>query len=465
MIPNPSLTFTVTPPGGSLTDYTSKLAWSGTSNQMSITQNFGRQGDTGLFVLVDEYVSAPNFYIPVLSQVRLTDNTAGQVIFAGVCNDPVLDVTSPNRNEWNLQCTDYTFYADNAIVHGNFYGQTVDQIVISLVNQARCGISAKTVAAGGFVARGPQLASFILNYTTLSNAFRKLAQLAGVVTPFGWYVDENRALHFCDATTAIASGVTFTTSPTTAGGGSLTEAHYYVGESFGYEWDGTSVRNRILVQGATQIISHTKVPTGTPTDTWRGDGVQRSWPLRHTPNGNPALYVRGRSTSVDLVQANTTSTSTWQIAQNANGQWFLTVSPGSTPAAGVSVRLWYDYQVPVVAQANDFASQSLYAGPNGGIYAEFINDSSLNTVPMALSRAQRERQEYAFAAERITFTTTEEWLGWIRAGETATVINRFIPDSQNSYAYGINDTFIVISNSVNFTVGGYRNMQLTAVRV
>lgn len=463
-IAHPDLTFTVTPPGGVTVDYTSKLAWSGTANQMSITQNFGRQGDTGMFVLVDEYVTTPSVVIPVLSQVKLTDNTAGQVLFAGVCNDPILDVTGPTRNEWNLQCTDYTFYMDNIVVHGNFYGKTTDQIVVSLVAQASCGITAATVADGGYVARGPQIASFKLNYTSLSSALRKLSQLAGIVTPFGWYVDELRRLHFFDASTALNTGVTFTTSPTSGGGGSLTEGHFAVGNNFGYEWDGTTVHNRILVQGANQTIAHTVVPTGTPTDTWKSNGVQHSWPLRHTPSGNLSLRVGSKSTSVDQVQAGSTSTAIWQVAQNANGQWFLNTT-GTIPADGITIKLWYDYQVPVVAQANDFASQTLYTGPNAGIYEEFINDSSLFTVPMALNRAQRERQEYAFAAERATFTSTEEFLGWVRAGDAITVVNRFIPDAQNNYSIGINDLFLVISNSITFTVGGYRNLQITAIRI
>jgi len=207
------------------------------------------------------------------------------------------------------------------------------------------------------------------------------------------------------------------------------------------------------------------VPAGTPTDTWRSNGTQHAWPLRHTPNGSISLRLNSRATSVDLVQSGSTSTSTWQVAQNANGQWFLNVDPASTPTSGVIIKLWYDYQVPIVAQANDFASQTLYTGPNGGIYAEFINDSSLTTVPMALNRAQRERQEYSFAAERITFTSTEEWLGWVRAGETCRIINRFIPNSQTGYSFGINATFLVVNNTVNFTEGGYRNMQVTAIRV
>jgi hypothetical protein len=459
----PNLTFTVTPPGGSSTDYTSHLTYNG-SGQMSITQNFGRQGDTAGFVLVDEYATTPTFHIPVLSQVKLVDNTAGVTLFAGVCTEPVLVPQAPNLNEWQLTCVDYTFYADNAIVHGTFVGQTVDQIIVALTQQANCGITAAKVANGGFVAPGPTIANFVANYMTLSDAWRKLATLAAQVTPYGWYVDELRRLHFYDSTTAISSGVTFTTSPTAAGAGSLTEAHYSWENAASYNWDGTSIRNRILVQGANQTITHGTVGKTTPTDTWRGNGSQFAWPLRYTVTGSPQLHVNGVATTVTIVNAGSSGTGTWQIQQNAVGGWFLTNTTGA-PSSGVLIQIWYDYQVPVVAQANDRASQVQYTGPNGGVYSEYINDSSLTTVPMALARAQRERTEYAFAVERINFTTTEEWLGWIRSGETCTIVNRFVPDSQNSYSWGINDTFIVISNSVSFGRGGYRTMQITAVRI
>lgn len=459
MVATPNLTFTVTPPGGSPTDYSAKLAWSGASSAPSISQNFGRQGDTATFVLVDEYVTTPGFHIPVFSQVKLYDNIANTTLFAGVITDPVLDVTSPNRNEWALQCTDYTLYADNAIVAGSFVGLTVDQIIVQLTQQANCGITAATIANGGFVAPGPQLASFTFPYGTLSSAWRRLAQLAGQVTPYGWYVDENRALHFYDATTAQASGVTFTTTPTV--GGSLTEAHIKIGEGFHYEWDGTSVRNRILVQGANQTI-HYGSTTNAPTDTWQSNGVQTSWPLRFTVTGSPVLHVGGITTSVTLVNAGSTSTATWQIVQNSVGTWFLATT--SVPAAGTTIQIWYDYQVPIIAQANDTASETTYTGPNGGVFEEYINDSSLSTVPMALARALREQQEYAFAAERFTFSTSEDWLGWIRSGQTCTVANQFLWNAQGS-TWGITDTFIAVSNSIQFGAGGYRSMQITAIRI
>lgn len=459
MVAAPSLKLTVTPPGGAVTDYSDYLAYSGTSQQMTISQNFGRQGDTAVLPLADEYVTTPNVIVPAMSQVSLRDNILSKVLFAGVANDPIMQVTSPNRNEWNLQCTDYTYYADNSLVHGQFYGLTADQIIIALTRQANCGISADTIRNGGFVAPGPQLASVVLNWMTLSDAWRKLALLAGQSTPYGWYVDELRRLHFYDSGTALNSGVTFTTSPTVPG--STTEGHMLLDSQAAYEWDGTSIRNRVLVQGATQTITANK--KGAATDTWRADGYQQSWPLRYTLTGSPLLKVNGVANAVTVVSGGGGSSGAWVAEQNDVGGWFLHAT--SPPGAGATIQIWYDYQVPVIAQAQDIASQHAYTGPNGGVMSMYISDTSLSTAPMALARAMRERTEYAFAAERATFNTSEDWLGWVRAGETCQVVNRFIPDAGNGYSIGIDDTFIVISNRITFGTGGYRQAQITAVRL
>lgn len=461
MVAPPNLTLTITPPGGSPSDYTRYLTYAGANQECTITQNFGRQGDTALLVLVDEYASVPNVIIKVMSQIKLVDNTASVTLFAGVVTDPVLTVTGPNRNEWNLNCTDYTIYADNAIERAVRNGETLDQVVIDLTNAAGCGITAAKVAAGGYVAPGPVLPSFVLNYSTLSGAWRTLAALGSQVTPYGWYVDENLKLHFYDQTTALASGVTFTTTPTTSG--SLTEGHFLEDTQFGYEWDGTSIRNKILVQGATQTIPYGSYITSPPTDTWQANGVDRSWPLRYTVTGSPVLLVGGASVSVTVVSGSGQATGAWVVEQNAVGAWFLIAA--SAPAAGTLLQIWYDYQVPIVAQAQDAASQATYTGPNGGVFAEFISDTSLTTMPMALARAMQDRTEYAFAAERATFDTSPDWIGWVRAGWTFTLNNRYIPDSQRGYALGVNDTFICVANRITFTEGGYRTCQITSVRL
>lgn len=461
MVATPSLTLTITPPGGTATDYTQYLAWSGGTQQCEITQNFGRQGDTAVLALMEEHSGSPAVVIPVMSQVKLYDNHAAVTLFAGVVVDPVLCVHGPTLNEWDLHCTDYTTYADNAIVQAVRNGETVDEIVVSLTQAAGCGITAAKVADGGYVAPGPVLPTFVMNYTTLSSAWRRLATLGGQVTPYGWYVDESLNLHFYDQSTATASGVTFTTTPTVAG--SLAEGHILLDSQFAYEWDGASIRNRIMVQGASQTITHGSYLTATPTDTWLGDGVTTSWPLRYQVTGTPVLTVGGTSVSVTVVEGSGTASGTWVVEQNTTGSWFLTAS--SAPAAGTVLEIWYDYKVPIVARANDTASQATYTGPNSGVFTEYISDQSLTTMDAALARAQRDRAEYAFAAERVTFNTGEEWLGWIRAGWTCTVDCGLVPDVQNGNSLGVNATFMIAANRVSFGAGGYRRCQLTAIRL
>jgi hypothetical protein len=460
-IPNqPDITITITPPGGSPTDYSNYLAWGEANQQMTITQNFGRQGDTACLTLVEEHASTPAVYIPVMSQVSLNDLTAGVNLFAGVINDPILCVDSPNLNEWDLNCTDYTFYADNAIVHGIFYGFTADQIIISLVQQADCGVTAVSTADGGFVAPGPQIAAYVLNYNPLSTAWRQLATLAGSATPYGWYVDENLELHFFDSSTAQSSGVTFTTNPTV--GLSTTQGHIKLDTQFQYEWDGTSVENKILVQGANQTVSGGSPSTSNPTDEWKADGSQSAWPLRYTVSGTPTLEINGVSTTVVVASSGSTATGPWVVEQNSIGQYFLVAE--TAPSAGTSIKTWYTYLVPVVAQATDYASIATYVGPNGGDFGRYISDSSLTTVPMALARAQQTRTEYAFAVERTVFDTTEDFLGYVRAGQTCVINNQLVYNVQTG-EWGVNDTFIMISNTVTFTLGGYRSMNPTCVRL
>lgn len=457
----PNLTLNITPPGGTLTNYTFNLGYNGVQQGLTINQNFGRQGDTATFTLVDDYQGRvlPNFYIPVESQISLTDNTANQNIFAGVVVNPQLFNDGSNRNEWVLSCVDYTYYADNAWVHGTFNGQTIDNILVSLTRQANCGINAATVRNGGFVTPAPSLTRYSIGWTKLSSVWRNLAQLASSSTPYGWYVDQNRNLHFVDATTASSSGATFTTSPTIAG--SLTEGHIGRGGSYNYEWDGNMIANRILVQGANQTITSPRNKGA--TNTWRSDGVQDSWGLKFTVTNTPFLTLNGVSTPVAVVKVGSTSTSTWQVTQNANGQYYLVTS--KVPTVGTTIKLWYDYQVPITAQANDIQSQATYPGPNGGIFTKFISDSTLVTPTMAMARAQREKTEYAFAVERATFDVTEEFFGYVRSGQTFNYVNSFIPDARNSYNLGVSGPFLCISNTVTAGKGGYRNMTVTGVRI
>lgn len=480
-VPPPDLHLVVTPPGEPPEDLVRYLAYSGTQQEMQVTQNFGRQGDTALFPLQAEHdgTSLP-FTVPPMSQVALIDSIAGQTLFAGVVTDPALCPRGANLAEWDLACTDYTIYADAAVVRWPASDvQASDQIITDLTNGARCGISAKTVRDGGYVAPGPDMPELAMGYMALSAAWRKMATYMGQVVPYGWFVDENRHLHFYDQNSALDSGVTFTTKPARAG--SLTEGHIMLDTQFKYEWDGTSLRNRVLVEGSKQLISPNL--DGNPTDQWLADGYSTAWPLRWTvaSGGTPVttssayppapgqippavLYVGGVYTQVSKARSGTVQTTPWAIVSNTGGAFFL--SAQSPPPAGTEIQIWYTYEAPIVAQATDAVSVAQFSGaPNRGIYAKFVNDSGLTTMPMALARAMQDRTEYAYPVERVTFNTSPDFMGWVRAGYTFTLDCALVPDSGRGWAMGVNAPFLVIANTVTFGTGGYRKCLVTAVRI
>lgn len=461
-VPAPDIQLLITPPGGSETDYTKYLSYSGANQQMTITQNFGRQGDTALFPLVVEHSGVLPFYIPPMSQVRLHDPIAGQTLFGGVITNPAFCPTGVNLGEYDLNCTDYTVYADYATVRFPASSvQAPDQIIVSLTNGANCGISAATIADGGFVAPGPALPDWTLGYTTLSGAWRTLATACGQVTPYGWYVDDERHLHFYDQDSAVDSRVTFTTSPTVAG--STTEGHILLDTTFNWENDGSKLVNQVLVQGANQTRTYSL--SNGPTDQWLSDGYSTSWPLRYTVSDSPApvLYVGGVQQTVTVLSSGEAPTGAWCVINNANGGYFLVAA--SAPYAGALIQLWYSYQAPIIMRATDAASIAAYPGPNGGVFSEFISDSSLTTAPMALARAQQDRQEYAFPVQRVTFNTSPEFLGWVRAGYTFGLDCGLIQDLTRAGAMGVNGQFLCTANTVTFADGGYRTMQVTGVRI
>lgn len=461
----PNLTLNITAPGGSPQAYTRYLAYDGANQEPTITQNFGRQGDTALLPLVEDYSStgSPRVVIQEMSQVSLYDNTAHESLFSGVVNNASLSALSALSNEWDCNAVDYTLYADNAIVSGIWYGYTVDQILVEITAKGACGITAVPSSQGGYVEPGPQIAAFVFNYGKLSDAWKQLATLASSTTPYGWYVDQNLELHFYDATSAAGSGVTFTTSPTAAGAGSLSEGHIVLDTTNAYAYNATQLSNRILVQGASQTVSGGSPTTSAPTDVWLATGVQTAWPLRYTVSGTPTLYAGGVQQTVTVATSGTSASGEWVVEQNSVGSYFLVAD--DPPSNGTEIKIWYTYQVPIIAQASDPASIAKYVGPNGGIFALFVSDSSLTTMPMALGSAFQHRTEYAFAAETFTFTTGPEFFGWVRAGWTCTIVNAKAYDFEAN-RWGLSDTFIVTGNQITFIKdGGYRTMQVTAVRV
>ena len=510
----PDVRFYIKPPNGTWGDYSKFVAYNGGSGGISFTQNFGRQGDTGSFTLTDPYYSSetltstfkhaitvsPSFTIKAFSQVRIIDQSIASlpqkdqfnngVIFSGYVSNPSLKIPTPSLAEWNLACVDYSGYANSSVVYGQYEGLMMQDLVVDLVNQADCGIKAAKVSDGGFVHKGPVIPRMVFPHTNLTQALQRVSKMASTTSAYGWYVDENRNLHFYDQNQATQSGVLVTDVPTKTTL-SATEAHIAMDGSMTYEFDGQSLYNRAVVTGATTTVrpkvtqetpTQTVSKTGrattrnvktftTPTDVWISSGGQASYPLSYVPDPRahtPTIIVGSSFLSVGYNDGTAVPTEPWQIVQAANGSWSLQVnfaSGGVIPPPGTYINIWYAHQTSITAQADNLVSQRAIGGPNHGVFATAINQRSITTSSGAYQRAVREITEYGHPQERISFTTTPDFIGVWRAGQTFQLYATLLLDSQSHFNAPLNATFLITQASVNFTDQGFRTWSVTAVRV
>jgi hypothetical protein len=476
----PQITCNLTTPRGLLKDYAPFIPRDGGGGTLSVTQNFGRQGDTASIPLVDanysrgvppNFTVKPTFWIPAFSTVELFDVNAANhygsqgraTFFTGYVNNPTLSITSPTQAEWGLSCIDYAGYANASVVQGLFEGIHMGDAIVHLVRRANCGITAATEQNGGYVQLGKPLPRTVINYTNLTQALQKISKMASSQSAYGWYVDEKLRLHFYNQQSANSSGVIVTDSPTQSGLFSYSECHIVQG-SLTYNYDGSSLFNRALAVG-----DHRNMPANhkkAPTDTWTADGKSISFHLRRVPVSNAGLLLtmNGIKQSVDIYNGATKPTTDWYIDQNSNGTWDL-ISQKKTPVAGSVLKIWYDYRITVTAQADLKQSQNAIGGPNKGVFATVINQRNLQTTTAAHQRAVRELAEFGHPQEKISFSTSPEWVGIWRAGETFILDSKFILDSRRNFAPGLHAKFLITSQTISFDSSGYRSSSVEAVRV
>jgi len=510
--PAPNLKCYITPPRGQRMNLAPFMAWSGTTTTNSISQNFGRQGDTANIVLVDDYYTTvpgyhnvsgqPHFMVQPLSTIEIVDlnctsQPAAGILFAGLVTNPQWHWTSPGRVEWVLNCVDYAYYADKGVAQGQYVGLHAHEIIVDITNAADCGIIAKMYHDGGHVYPGPIIPILNLTEDKLTSHWDSITKLASGADTYGWFVDYNRELWWYPTELVFDSGVKVTDDP------SATQPNIYqcqidLEQQFFYEWDATTFFTRCLVSGAQQTVtfnlleaqkSSTRTRTAlsaTPspaTQTWVANGTQSSWTLSYVPYTSTAttiassstipqeeydylLLVNGTAQQVQVNDGTTTITSPWELIQSASGTWSLQVTTsGTVPPKGAVLQFWYKYTIAALAGANNTQMEAKLGGPNGGKYSEVINDTTIITTAAAYQRAKAELNEFGAPQERIDFYTSASFLGFFRVGESFTLESSKIPNSKFNYKLGQKgDTFFVIQQMITFQKGGYRSTHVVAVR-
>ena len=472
--------------GGASIGPVDMAAWfdQGVEDAWTVSQEWGRQGDTASMCLVDEHADGQcSFAIPSLTTVQWTDTTYNKSLFGGVVTNPQWQERSPNLLVWTLACTDWVYYADTTYVVAEFSFQTADQILIELVTKANCGIKAALISNGGYIAPGPVIPYFRANYAKLSAVFSEVTKRASQSVTWGWYVDDNRNLHAYGLNEINeSSGVVFTDVPVEGGGTPLLGFYQGGDSSFKYECDGTQVYTSDIVRGSAITTHH--------IDSFVFNGqANQAMPLTYAlhvetsetgisavigfgsspvPNKKTGQVTLSGGTQypVGISAVGVAPTTRFVLKQAANLQWFLSYGTSPTIVAGTKCLLMYKYDQPIVARADNLPLQKEYGGYNRGIFQTSVQDKGLLNWAQAFQIAQSEIIRYGQPQERITFTTTDDWPGHIQVGETFEWTSALVPDSKNSYKPGMTKIFMATTITIDPSSkgAGFRVYQITGVR-
>jgi hypothetical protein len=451
------------------TDYSGYLE----HDTWSVTQNFGRQGTTARFQLMDDWSTrtpaVPQVNIKPLSELTFLDTSTGALLFAGYVTTPNLTSYNPTTNEWLLDCVDYTLRADNIIVFEDLYNLTADAMIVKIVHDAPlANLNAATVANGGYIYPGPIIGRLQFPYTTMSNALTKIARLSSQQTDYAWFIDYNRNVNFFSLAQTPAPTTIFSDDPVALNTQEIDQSFgpYKGGyNQFMYLFDGATVRNSCIVRGSNLAK--------TITDKFVGNGSTNQWPLSFIVDSSvssPKLIIDGVQTACVVVTQGQSFTGTgWIITQNAIGTWILQ-GVGKLPHKGSVISITYTSTSPIITRQDNGQSQQAYADSRGlGVYQSFISDPTLTTLSAAASRAQGELQEYQWVQERVTLTTSEAWPGHIQAGQTFQLVSSRVPNSQNGNALGIrlsdNAIYLVVQCAIKGEQGQFRTYTITGTRV
>lgn len=270
---------------------------------------------------------------------------------------------------YSLECSDYSYLLLHKNAQITYESKSLGFIVKDLAQKFISFTYGFTTYG---VETGPTIDRISFAHVSLKKAFEMLANATG----YGWYVDYDKDIHFY-ADYAEGNFGTFTDTG---------DNH----EDITISRDATEIRNRVTVIGgkkeSAEII----------TETFKADGVARSWQLMEKPR--TVLSVKIDGVTANYAPSGLTEDETpydfifsYQEKYIRQAEQELGFDPGTL------IEVQYHPEVPVIVQTRSTASISALSAIEGGDgvhdYTEI--DASILTDEEATERASLILDEYA----------------------------------------------------------------------
>jgi hypothetical protein len=373
------------------TDISSYVDWKSVDAVSCLTKETG----TLKFSLRQNYANMGT--LPAIGDTILLYDSSG-IVWGGVLTEQE-PVIAGLMVTYQYSATDWGFVMDGTLVKKNYSGVDPSAIAIDIIESfcSGTGITAATVADGGYVQVGNfDIPTIQFNYQQPSKALQSLAKLIG----WDWYIDPNKHLHFFlgdvdDGAGGGAAGDGGLAPITINATGGKTGSDIFW-NSLDIDLQITNMQNSVYVIGGTYLKTFTALNT---IDSYKTDGVQQSFPTSYAyTESTISVTLNGVPQTVGILNQ-VTNPSTVQVLYSSTDR-DIQFTAGA-PAAGQTVLIYGNAQVPIVANARNSASIASY-----GVREGVIVDSKITSVQEALLRAQAQILQFGHPVYDLKVTTT-----------------------------------------------------------
>jgi hypothetical protein len=349
-------------------------------------------------------------------EVLLTDSSLG-VLFAGIIVRVEMREKMPGVSVpiWEVDCDDYTALLNKRLVVEDYTGWTATAIV-----QDICSKYCPDVTIAGVVEGAPVIEYIRFDYQTPQECFNRIAEYVNWI----WDIDFTKDIKFYNLETVGD------TAPM-----ELIPGGYF--RSLKHSVDIQDLRNRVYVRGGTMLsdfYTHETV----------ADGTSRAWILPHSPH-EITMAISGVQKTVGI--ENIHDAAEYDFLMNFQEKRITASPQTTTPVTGATITWTYKYDVDIITVIDDFISQDLLAGVQGGdgVYEHVINDDKLDTIEAAEIAGVNDLTQYANPTVKGSFET--EINGW-KPGQLVTIS---LEDRGISGMFLIQNVSIEIATDTKYT--------------
>lgn len=341
------------------------------------------QRSTASFILVDP----SGVYDPEVGESVEVYDEGGDLIFGGSIDEYQEEQPQGGVVDYHtVQCVDHHLLADRRIVAEAYDNLTAGAIVQDLITKylAAEGVTAGTIQAG------PTITRAVFNYVPASEALDQISELSGCQ----WCIRANKALDFFDRATFSAPWAV--TSTRAIMRPRVTR-------------DRRDYRNR-------QYVRAGKDRTDPRTESFKGDGVTKTFTLAFPVAEVPSVAVNGVTKTVGIRGVETGKDWYWSKDDPTITQDDAAVALTATDTLSVTYRGFF----PVVVQVDEGGQQTARKNLEGGsgVYERVDDAPNLDSQQAALELAQGKLRRYARIGATLTYET---FLADLRSGHLQSV--------------------------------------------